>query len=278
VHPSEDKGYIINTDASGRAICSILRQENDDEKFNIISTASRVLNHAEHGYTTSQKELLSIVYALNPFKIHVHGRKTFLHTDHKSLTFLNKCVITSNRVARLMVEIGQFDVEIWHIKGVQNHLADILTRSPSGLTDEETIYLTRPDRGMVHDIQLYEDKSFKQGLRALARLQETDDRLAAFKGKTTAHPTDTDQLLLRDDVLYCRDGKLQQGWKAMLPHCLESKVFKFTHFFGAIQVLKNVWAKLNTYFVRGTLAENLENLLPVVTSVRQLNTSTDHTT
>jgi hypothetical protein len=38
-------------------------------------------------------------------------------------------------VARWMVETGQFDVDIRRIKGVQNHLADILIPSPSGLTD-----------------------------------------------------------------------------------------------------------------------------------------------
>jgi hypothetical protein len=230
VHPSEDKGLIINTDASGRAIGSILMQESQDGKFNIISTASRVLNHAEQGYTTCEKEFISIVYALNRFKVYVYGRKIVLNTDNKALTFLNKCVITSNRVARWMVEICQFDVEIRHIKGVQNHLADILSRNPSGLTDKETRNPTRPDQVMVHHIQLYEDKSLKQDLKTLATLQETDDRLAALKREATAHPTDGDQLLLRDDVLYCRDGKLQQRWKAMLPHCLESKVFKFTHF------------------------------------------------
>jgi hypothetical protein len=36
VHPSEDKGLIINTDASGRAVGSIFMQESDDGKFNII--------------------------------------------------------------------------------------------------------------------------------------------------------------------------------------------------------------------------------------------------
>ena len=42
VHPDEQKDWIINSDASGRAISSILLQERDDAGFNIVSTASRV--------------------------------------------------------------------------------------------------------------------------------------------------------------------------------------------------------------------------------------------
>jgi hypothetical protein len=35
MHPREDKGYIINTDASGRAIGSILMQESGDGKYDV---------------------------------------------------------------------------------------------------------------------------------------------------------------------------------------------------------------------------------------------------
>jgi len=47
MHPNENKGWIINSDASGRAIGSVLLQERDDGGFNIVSTASRVLSQTE---------------------------------------------------------------------------------------------------------------------------------------------------------------------------------------------------------------------------------------
>jgi len=47
MHPDENKGWIINSDASGRAIGSALLQERDDGGYNIVSTASRVLNQTE---------------------------------------------------------------------------------------------------------------------------------------------------------------------------------------------------------------------------------------
>ena len=142
VHPDEQKDWIINSDASGRAIGSILLQERDDGVFNIVSTASRVLNQTEQRYATCEKELLAIVYALQRVRIYIYGRKVILFTDNKTLSFLHRCVITSNRVARWMVQIQECDLEIRHIRGVQNHLADILSCNPSGMTDEQTRDLT----------------------------------------------------------------------------------------------------------------------------------------
>ena len=105
VHPDEKKGYIINTDTIGKAIGGVLLQKSDDEHYNIVSTASRVLSAAEQRYLTGERELLLIVYALDHFKIYIYGHKDTLCTDNKSLTFLNKCVITSNCVACWILNI-----------------------------------------------------------------------------------------------------------------------------------------------------------------------------
>jgi ribonuclease HI len=140
-------------------------QQDENGDFNIISTASRVLKPAEQRYTTCEKELLAIIYALQRFKIYIYWRKVILFTDNQAIPFLHKCVITSNRVARWLMEIQQFDLEIRHIEGVQNHLADVLSRSSRGLTDDETRNLTRPDQIMVRKIQVYEDKTLKKELQ-----------------------------------------------------------------------------------------------------------------
>jgi hypothetical protein len=105
-HPDEQKGWIVNADASGRAIVSVLLQERDDGGFNIVSAASRVLNRTEQRYTTCEKKLLAIVCALQRFRIYIYGRKVTLFTDNTALSFLHLCVITSNRVARWCTNSG----------------------------------------------------------------------------------------------------------------------------------------------------------------------------
>jgi hypothetical protein len=231
VHPDEEKDWIINTDASEKAIGAVLMQDGDQGKFNIVSTASRVLNSAEQRYTTCEKELLAIIYALQRFKIFIYGRRVILNTDNKALTFLNRCAVTSNRVARWNIELQQFDLEIRHIKGVQNHLAEALSRSPSGLTDQEMRNQTRPDQVMVHGIQVSDARNIRKELQTLATLQDADERLAAIKGRVATHPaSEGAQYMLKNEVLYCRGGQHQPGWRAMLPDGLERKIFEFVHF------------------------------------------------
>jgi len=158
----------------------------------------------------------------------VYGRKVILFTDNQAITFLHKCVITSNCVARWMMEIQWFDFQIRHIKGVQNHLADVLSRSPRGLTDDETRNLTHPDQIMVHKIQVYEDKTLKKELQTLAKLLDADERLADITSHTI---TVKDWYRLQKDVLYCREDKNQHKWKVVLPNYLEQKIFKYAHVF-----------------------------------------------
>jgi hypothetical protein len=121
-----------------------------------------------------EKELLAIVYVLQHFRIYIYGHKRILFTENIEISFLNVLVIKSNRVARWIVQIQKYDLDIRQIKGVQNHLADILSRNPSGMTEEQIRDLTRPDQVMVHHIQVHKDKNLKKELRALAELQDTD--------------------------------------------------------------------------------------------------------
>jgi len=113
---------------------------------------------------------------------------------------------------------------------VQNHLADVPSRNPSGMTDEQTRDLTRPDQVMIHHTQVYKDKDLKGELEALAELQNTDEKLADIKRRVTkGQPTDQTKFVLRGNVLCCRGEKTEHRYKAMVPCCLEQKIFKFVH-------------------------------------------------
>jgi ribonuclease HI len=229
VHPDSEADYIINTDASARAIGGVLMQEDRAGKLRIISTTSRVLSPTEQQYTTCEQELLAIVHALQRFRIYVYGRKIKLYTDSQALTFLNRCAITSNRVARWMLAIQQYDVEISHIKGTNNVLADVLSRNPSGLSQEETRELRRPDTIMVHAVNLKIDNSVCKDLKILGKLQDTDPRLKDLKDKITGNTNfAAAKFKLEGNILFCKRDNMVK-WKAMVPSCLEQKVMEYTH-------------------------------------------------
>ena len=127
VQPDDTQDYIMNTDASVKAIRAVLMKKDKDVRIKIISTASRILTPAEQRYTTCELELMAIVYALRKFRIYIYGHKVTVNTDHKSLFFLKKFLVTSNRVAGWMLEIEQWELEIQHIKDIDNTSADILS-------------------------------------------------------------------------------------------------------------------------------------------------------
>jgi hypothetical protein len=115
--------YIIHMNASFKAIGAVLMQKYSEGNVNIISTAPRVMNSAKKRCTIREQEILAVVYALEKFRVHVKEKK--LSKGNRALIFLQNCAITSNRIARWLIKIQEYDIELQHTKGVENHLAEI---------------------------------------------------------------------------------------------------------------------------------------------------------
>ena len=64
-HPDFDKKFFINCDASDVSLGAELYQEDQEGDHQVISFASRVLNQCERNYSVTEKELLSVVFALS---------------------------------------------------------------------------------------------------------------------------------------------------------------------------------------------------------------------
>ena len=78
-YPNFSKKFVLHTDASDLQLGSVISQENRP-----IAFYSRKLNSAQRRYTTTEKELLSIVETLKEFKTILLGYKIEIHTDHKN--------------------------------------------------------------------------------------------------------------------------------------------------------------------------------------------------
>jgi len=154
IQPDERLPYVIHTDASSKAIGAVLMEKDPEGNVNIVWTASGVMNSAERRYTACEQELLAVVYALEKFRVHMYRNEIFVNTDTRALIFRHKCAITSNRVARWLITIQKYDVELQHIWGVENRLADILSRNPAELEVKEIQDLTKPNTISVNKIEL----------------------------------------------------------------------------------------------------------------------------
>ena len=59
-----------------------------DRKPVAIYYASKTLVDAQMNYSTTKKELLAIVFALEKFRSYLLGSKVIVYTDHSTLKFL----------------------------------------------------------------------------------------------------------------------------------------------------------------------------------------------
>lgn len=57
------------------------------------------------------------------------GHKVRVYTDHRALKFLGSYTENSSRIARWFEFLQEFDLEIIHIPGKMNDIADALSRS-----------------------------------------------------------------------------------------------------------------------------------------------------
>ena len=103
--PDFVKTFYLQTDASNVALGAELYQEDSDKEHHTIAFASRSLLAAEINYTTTEKELLSIVFAVGKFRTYILGNKTVIRTDHKALSFLNSCRLTHSRLTRWVLTL-----------------------------------------------------------------------------------------------------------------------------------------------------------------------------
>ncbi|KII74749.1 Transposon Tf2-9 polyprotein [Thelohanellus kitauei] len=139
-HYDQNLPLVLETDASNQGIGSVLYHKYPNNDLRPIGFASRTLSKSEKGYSTIEKEALSIVFGVKKFNQFLYGRKFVLKTDHKPLEriFSNNHplpIIAISRLERWAVIVSRYDFEVEYKPGRTNQVADSLSRLPSPLTE-----------------------------------------------------------------------------------------------------------------------------------------------
>jgi len=119
--------FELLCDASNYALGAILAQK-IDKLPRVIYYASRTLDAAQANCTTTEKELLAIVFALEKFRSYLLGTRVIVYTDHAALKYLLKEAESKPRLIRWMLWLQEFDLEICDQSGAQNLVANHLSR------------------------------------------------------------------------------------------------------------------------------------------------------
>ena len=173
-YPDFSKPFTIHTDASHYQLGGVISQDNKPVAF-----YSRKLNDAQTRYTTTERELLSIVETLKAYRNILLGHQIIVHTDHKNLVYKT---FNTERVMRWRLLIEEFGPELRYIKGELNVVADVLSRLD--LKEEEfsldAFALDEVEKDgypLAYSILVREqqaDKTLSAKIRELEKVEATD--------------------------------------------------------------------------------------------------------
>ena len=119
-YPNFSVPFDIHTDASLYQLGTCISQNGKP-----IAFYSQKLNPAQTQYTTTERELLSIVEVLKEFRNILLGQQIHVHTDHENLTYK---MFNSDRVMQWRLYIEEYSPDLQYIKGEKNVVADALSR------------------------------------------------------------------------------------------------------------------------------------------------------
>ena len=189
-HPNFEKQFFMNCDASDLSLGSVLYQEDQEGNHQVISFASRTLNKCERNYHTTEKELLSIVFACEKFRTFILGYPITVRTDHKSISFLKNCRLKHGRLTRWTLTLQEYNIQWEYIPGKSNIAADVLSRvniiAQTFEGEKETIakvYHILKNKSeltnILSDIKIHQNKDPKIS-QIIQRLAENDEKIIQY--------------------------------------------------------------------------------------------------
>nr|GEU62543.1 hypothetical protein [Tanacetum cinerariifolium] len=127
IAPNWDQPFELMCDASDYAVGVVLGQR-VEKHFRPIHYANKTMNQAETNYTTTEKEMLAVVYAFEKFRSYLIMNKSIVYTDHSALKYLFAKKDAKARLLRWILLLQEFDFKVIDTRGAENYAANHLSR------------------------------------------------------------------------------------------------------------------------------------------------------
>lgn len=126
--PNFEYPFILQCDASAYGLGAVLTQ-NIDGQEKVICYLSRSLTPNERKFTTTERECLSVIWAIEKLRCYLEGVRFTVITDHYSLLWLDNLKDPQGRLGRWALRLQQFDFQLIHRKGGEHVVPDCLSRA-----------------------------------------------------------------------------------------------------------------------------------------------------
>jgi len=128
-HPAPDSTLSLMVDASTVAAGAVLHQ-GEGSKRQPLAFFSKAFSTTEKRYSTFGRELLATYLAVKHFRHLAEATNIIIYTDHLPLlsAFRSHSDRYTEREIRQLDFLSQFNIEFRHVKGIDNPVADALSR------------------------------------------------------------------------------------------------------------------------------------------------------
>nr|GEU49043.1 hypothetical protein [Tanacetum cinerariifolium] len=122
-----DLAFELMCDASDFAMGVVLGRR-QEKHFRPIHYSSKRMIEAKSNYTTTEKEILAVVYAFEKFQSYLIMNKSIVYTDHSALKSLFAKKYSKAILLRWVLLLQEFKFKVIDTKGAENLAADHLSR------------------------------------------------------------------------------------------------------------------------------------------------------
>ncbi|KAI0509958.1 hypothetical protein KFK09_010558 [Dendrobium nobile] len=269
--PDFDKPFHVDTDASAVGIGAVLSQEGRPIEF-----FSEKLSPTRQNWSAYEQELYAVVRALKQWEHYLLHQDFILSSDNHALQFINSQKTVHKMHARWTTFLQRFSFVLKHKSGVQNRVADALSRRAAlvlrlqtelqGLQSIQDMYETDKDFAIpwaelskhsaasFQDYSIAHDYLFKAGLLCIPDSSWREYLIQEMhSGGLAAHAGRTKTLQLLHSRFYW--PHLRRDVIRFVEKCPICQIYKGTSqntgLYMPLPVPNSIWEDLSMDFVLG---------------------------